>query len=151
MFQQKIDEIFNDMPNEFGTADDILVAGYDTDGKHHDDMVQRVLERFREVNLKKLNKEKCHFRCTSIPFFGKVISQNGVQLDPQKISTLMEMPPPNTKKELQAFLGIINYLILSKHSSSMLTSLQADIKQSGMDMECIIPGNLQQSQIAHNG
>ena len=22
----------------------------------------------------------------------------------------MEMPPPNTKKELQAFLGIINYL-----------------------------------------
>ena len=29
---------------------------------------------------------------------------------PQKISALMEMPPPNTKKELQAFLSIINYL-----------------------------------------
>ena len=46
------------MPNVFGIADDILVAGYDTDGKDHDDTVQTVLQRCREVNLK-LNKEKC--------------------------------------------------------------------------------------------
>ena len=42
-------------------------------------------------------------------------------------------------------------LIISKHSGSMQTRLQADIKQSGMDMECIIPANLQQSQITHGG
>ena len=77
MFQQKIDEICNDMPNVFGTADDILVAGYDTDGKDHDDMVQGVLQRCREVTLK-LNKEKCHFRCMSVPFFGEIISRNRV-------------------------------------------------------------------------
>ena len=29
MFQHKIDEIFNDMPNVFGIADDIFVIGYD--------------------------------------------------------------------------------------------------------------------------
>ena len=29
MFQHKIDEIFNDMPNVFGTTDDIFVIGYD--------------------------------------------------------------------------------------------------------------------------
>ena len=56
------------MPNEFGIAHDILIAGYDTDGKDHNDMVQRVLQRCREVNLK-LNKEKCHFKCMSVPFF----------------------------------------------------------------------------------
>ena len=44
------------MPNVFGIEDDILVAGYNTDGKDHDEMVQRVLQRCREVNLK-LNKE----------------------------------------------------------------------------------------------
>ena len=32
MFQCKIDEIFNDMPNVFGISDDILVIGYDEDG-----------------------------------------------------------------------------------------------------------------------
>ena len=58
----------------------------------------------------KLNKEKCHFRCTSIPFFKGVISREGVQPDPQKIKVLTDMPVPRNKKELQAFLGIINYL-----------------------------------------
>ena len=33
MFQWKIDEIFNDMPNVFGTADDILVVLYGDDGR----------------------------------------------------------------------------------------------------------------------
>ena len=37
MFQRKIDEIFKDWPNVFGNADDILVVGYDSDGKDHDD------------------------------------------------------------------------------------------------------------------
>ena len=37
MFQRKIDEIFKDLPNVFGIADDILAVGYDDDGKDHDD------------------------------------------------------------------------------------------------------------------
>ena len=43
MFQRKIDEIFNDMPNIFGIVDDILVTGYEADGRDHDETVQRVL------------------------------------------------------------------------------------------------------------
>ena len=42
MFQCKIDEIFNDMPNIFGIADDILVIGYNNDGKDHDKAVYGV-------------------------------------------------------------------------------------------------------------
>ena len=72
MFQCKIDEIFNDMPNIFGIADDILVIGYDNDGTDYYETVHKMLQRCKEVNLK-LNKEKCHFRCTSISCFGEVI------------------------------------------------------------------------------
>ena len=89
--------------------DDILVAGYNNDGTDHNATVCKVLKRCEEVNLK-LNKEKCHFRCLSIPFFREVISRRGVQPGPQKIKALMDMPPPNNKKELQAFQGTINYL-----------------------------------------
>ena len=39
MFQQNIDKIFNDMPYMFGISNDILVAGYDSHGKDHADMV----------------------------------------------------------------------------------------------------------------
>ena len=41
MFQQNTDEIFKNLANVFGIADDILVVGYDTDGKH-DKMLQQV-------------------------------------------------------------------------------------------------------------
>ena len=81
MFQHKIDEIFKNLPNVFGIANDILVVGYDTDGKDQDEMLPQVLQICRQVNLK-LNKDKCCFRCTSVPFFGEVISRKGVQLNP---------------------------------------------------------------------
>ena len=84
MFQHKIDEIFNDMPNVFGIADDILVIGYDKDETDHDKAVYNVLRQCQDVNLK-LNKDKCHFRCTSIPFFGEVVSREDIQPDLQKI------------------------------------------------------------------
>ena len=80
MFQHKIDEIFSDMPNVFVIVDDVLVIGYDEDGAYCNAAVYKVLQQCEEVNLK-LNKEKCHFRCTSIPFFGEVISKQGVQQD----------------------------------------------------------------------
>ena len=93
MFQRKIDEIFNDMQNVFGLTDNILVAGYEGDGRDHDKTVQRVLQRCKQINLK-LNKDKCHFRCTSVPFFREVISRKGVQPDQQKIKALVDIPPP---------------------------------------------------------
>ena len=77
MFQHKIDGTFNDIPNVFGIAYDILVIGYDKEGTDHDETVNRVLKHCQDVNLK-LNKDKCHFRCMAIPFFGKVVSRDGV-------------------------------------------------------------------------
>ena len=81
MFQCKFDEIFNNMPNVFSIADNILVIGYDKDGTDHDEAVYKVLRWCQDVNLK-LNKDKCHLRCMSIPFFGKVVSREGIQPDP---------------------------------------------------------------------
>ena len=78
-----MDKIFSDMPNVFGIANDILVIGYNENAADNDAAVHKVLQGCNEVKLK-LNKEKCHFRCTSIPCFGEVISRRAVQPDPQK-------------------------------------------------------------------
>ena len=109
MFQRKIDEIFNDIPNIFGIAEDILVIEYNKHGADHNKAVYNVLNQCWDVNLK-LNKDKCHFRCTSIPFFGEVVTRQGVQPDPQKVRAMTEILTPKNKRELQSFLGIINYL-----------------------------------------
>ena len=79
------------LPNVFGIADDILVVGYDADCEDHDDTLQGVLQRCRQANLK-LNQDKCHFSCTSVPFFSDIISRHSVKPDPQKLKALTEMP-----------------------------------------------------------
>ena len=61
----QIDKILSDMLNISGIADDILVLGYDNNGADHDTAVHKVLWGCEEVNLK-LEKEKCHFCCTSL-------------------------------------------------------------------------------------
>ena len=106
MFQRKINEIFNDIPNVFGIAipnvfgiaDDILVIEYNKDWTDHDEVVYSVLRWCCDVSLK-LNKDKCHCRCTSIPFFGKVVSRGGVQPDPQKVKALTKMLVSKNKRE----------------------------------------------------
>ena len=50
MFQCKIDEIFSDMPNVIGIADDILVIGYNEDETDHNEAVYNVLSQCKEVN-----------------------------------------------------------------------------------------------------
>ena len=82
----------------FGIANDISVVGYKAEGKDHDETLQRVLQICTQVNLK-LNKDKCHFRYTSVPFFGEIISQHRVKPDPKKLKALMEMPLQNSKKK----------------------------------------------------
>ena len=88
----------------FDTADDILIVGYYRGGKDHEDTLWKVLHICRQVNLK-LNKDKCHFRCTSVPFFSEVISRHGVWSDPQKLKVLAEMPPPKIKKGTSSIFG----------------------------------------------
>ena len=66
-------------------------------------MRQRELQMCRQLNIK-CNKDKCHFRCTSVPFFGEVISRHGVNPDLQKLKALREMPPLKTKRNFKHFM-----------------------------------------------
>ena len=117
------------MLNVFGIADDILVIGYDINGADHDEAVYKVLKQCQDINLKP-NKENFHFRCTSIPFFGEVVSRQGIQPDPQKVRAQTEMPAPQNKKELQALLGVINYLNKFSPGTSELCKLLRKLTSS---------------------
>ena len=52
MFQRKTNEIFKGLPNVFGTADDILIVGYDADGTDHDRIMRQVMQMCYLENLK---------------------------------------------------------------------------------------------------
>ena len=109
IIKKKIGQLFNDIPNVFGIADDILFAGFDADGRDHDASLQQMLWSCRQASLK-MTKEKCLFRWTRIPFFVKVISRHEVSPDSAKVKALTDIIPPKIKRELQSLLGIVNYL-----------------------------------------
>ncbi|GJP38085.1 hypothetical protein CLOM_g22530 [Closterium sp. NIES-68] len=53
---------------------------------------------------------KCDFLKQELEFLGHVVSTEGVKIDPKKIKTILEWKPPTNIKELQSFLGFVNYV-----------------------------------------
>lgn len=86
--------------------DDIIVFSQTLE--EHEARLAKVLDRLRENGLK-LSPEKCRFFQTSVRYLGHIVSQKGVETDPQKIEALKTWPRPRTLKELRSFLGFSGY------------------------------------------
>lgn len=86
--------------------DDILVLGKTFD--EHLTNLAEVLSRFRAFNVKLKPRKCCLFR-KETKFLGRVISVNGISIDPEKVEVVRNWSIPETKKQLQMFLGFANY------------------------------------------
>ncbi|XP_038075960.1 uncharacterized protein K02A2.6-like [Patiria miniata] len=102
------------MVTEFGAlegveivVDDILVWGENT--TEHDERVAKFLEKVRESGLK-LNRKKSVIGTDKLEYVGHVISAEGLSPSPARIQSVLEMPIPTNKHELETFLGMITYV-----------------------------------------
>ena len=57
----------------------------------------------------KIKAKRCHICCRRVPYLGHVLSVAGIQIDPGRVSAISNMRPPTSKKEVQIFLGLVNY------------------------------------------
>ncbi len=57
----------------------------------------------------KLNKDKCLFYKDEIEVLGNIISSSGIRPLPSRIEAINKAKMPTNKKELQSFLGFVNY------------------------------------------
>ena len=48
----------------------------------------------------RLNPTKCTFRVKSRKLLGFIMSQKGLEVDPDKVKTILEMPEPRTEKQV---------------------------------------------------
>ena len=55
----------------------------------------------------KLNPSKCAFRVTVWKFLGFRVSQRGIEVNSEKVRTIMELATPKTVKEVQSLNGKI--------------------------------------------
>ena len=56
-----------------------------------------------------LNLAKCKFAQCQLKVLGHIISANGISIDSSKISDVVNWPFPRTGKDIQSFLGLLNY------------------------------------------
>ena len=67
-----------------------------------------LFERFRQYGLK-LNIEKCVFAASHIHCLGYIVGRDGIAVDPDKVSAVIELPTPTSLAEVRSFLGMCSY------------------------------------------
>ena len=76
---------------------------------HHLADLRLALERMRRYGLK-MNPLKCAFGVSAGKFLGFIIHEKGIEIDPKRIETMKQVEAPTCKKDLQKFLGKVNFL-----------------------------------------
>ena len=83
-------------------VDDMLVKSLQEDDHLSD--LQETFDTLQSYNMK-LNPSKCTFGVTVGKFLGFMVSQSGIEVNPDKIPAIMEMTPPTSIKEVQSLNG----------------------------------------------
>jgi hypothetical protein len=108
-FQTMMNKIFQDLITKGVVSvylDDILI--FTNSLQEHHQITCLVLNRMRKHKLY-LRPGKCEFEKTRIEYLGVIISHNKVEMDPVKIAGVVDWPTPSNKKEVQSFIGFINF------------------------------------------
>jgi len=108
-FQTMINDIFRDLINKGDVAtfiDDVLV-GTEME-KEHDELVEEILRRLEEHDLY-VKPEKCEWKVREVGFLGVVIGPDGIKMEKEKVRGVLEWPTPKCVKDVQKFLGLVNY------------------------------------------
>ncbi|GKU89586.1 hypothetical protein SLEP1_g3710 [Rubroshorea leprosula] len=108
-YQRAMNAIFHDMIGKFMEIyiDDVVVKSHgEADHLVH---LRKAFERMRQHGLK-MNPLKCAFEVSAGNFFGYLVHERDLEVDKNKARAVIEAKPPQNKKELQRFLGQVNFL-----------------------------------------
>lgn len=105
-FQQIMDAMLSGLKHTCPYLDDILVGG-----RTHQELkqnLQQVLQRLQDYGFT-VKIEKCKFFMKQVRYLAQLLDAEGIRPDPEKISAIVNMPPPHDVPTLRSYLGAINY------------------------------------------
>ena len=108
-FQTMMNHLFCDLINRGKVVvymDDIMI--FTTTLNEHRQIVREVLQLLRDNKLY-LKHTKCEFEQLETEYLSLVVGHNSVRMDQTKVTGILEWPVPRTRKELQGFLGFLNF------------------------------------------
>ena len=112
-------------------VDDMISKSQAEEGNVED--LLKWFQQLRKYRLR-LNPNKCIFGVRSGKFLGFIVSQKGIEVDPNKVKAIQEMPVPRTEKQVRSFLGRLNYI--SKFISHMTATCEPIYKLLKKDQGC---------------
>uniref|UniRef100_A0A0K0EPP6 Reverse transcriptase domain-containing protein n=1 Tax=Strongyloides stercoralis TaxID=6248 RepID=A0A0K0EPP6_STRER len=132
LFQKKLQQalapILEEHPTEvFLYIDDILIATKDDPSNLQ--ILNKVLFLLEKSELK-LIVNKSTFLKKETPYLGMKLTKGSIMMDPNKLNKLLNFNTPQTKVQLQSFLGYANYLRrFSRHFAQHSSPLYNMINQ----------------------
>ena len=80
-------------------VDDMLVKSKEE--KDHLDDLKEMFDTLKQYSMK-LNPAKCTFGVSSRKFLGFMVSQRGIEANPEKVRAILKMSSPKMIKEVQS-------------------------------------------------
>lgn len=105
-FQRFINHVLGEFDFVFLYVDDILISS--SNNEDHKRHLRLVLKRLSELGVS-INPDKCELGVPKIEFLGRQIDETGIKPSPGKVQAISDYPPPTSVKQLQRFLGMVNY------------------------------------------
>ncbi len=106
-FQRALNQIIQQLKACcFVYIDDLIVAS-ESIPEHLSDL-DELLTKVEAYGMT-LRGEKCHFASSEVKYLGILVSKEGSRPDPKKISSITELPTPNTVHAVRSFLGACSY------------------------------------------
>ena len=105
-FQRLMDEILGDVPRVFVYIDDILIASENME-QHLLDL--EVVFKTLSANGMVVQRPKCILGKSSLEFLGYQVDATGISPLKDRVTAIEQTKPPTSVKELQRFLGMVNY------------------------------------------
>ena len=93
-------------PCTFAHLNDIVVVGKTFE--EHVRNLKEVLRRLRQAQLK-INYDKCEFFKREIGYLGHILSEKGIQTDPQKTAAIKQLKAPWSLNEVRRVIGIASW------------------------------------------
>ena len=86
-----------------------MIVGYKPDHSDHDQAFTNLLQTAQKCNVK-LNYDKLQYKQDKVEFFGETYTTSGHKQSRDKVLAVTAMPSPTNRKQVQLFIGMINYL-----------------------------------------
>ena len=86
-----------------------MIVGYKPDHSDHNQALTNLLQTAQKCNVK-LNYDKLQYKQDEADFFDETCTTSGHMPSRNKVSAIRAMPSPANKKQVQSFIGMINYL-----------------------------------------